>query len=161
MKYAITGKEMGKLQKIAKRITIQSHEHRTNIITYFQAMIAAARIEFNEDNDPTLQYFLMDCFKAAIKAELKYPHNPNKRNQALLSSENDLNDCTQYLKELCNFSKDKKQMVELRNGSFEKVQYTNNRDGEGTEGFMTDKGRWNPDGSSFTSSDYDIVEIHE
>ena len=64
--YAMTTKERKKLKKIAKRIVIQSYRHTDNITEYYAIMVQAAREEFSEDNDITLDDFLGECFRIAV-----------------------------------------------------------------------------------------------
>jgi len=69
-KYGITKFQIWLLKKIAKRITIQSHMHKENIITYYKIMYDAARSEFTEDNKPTLDGFLKECHQISLYREL-------------------------------------------------------------------------------------------
>lgn len=50
------------LKWICKKIVKQSSIHKTNIASYFQIMREAVENEFTEDNKPTLNYFLQECF---------------------------------------------------------------------------------------------------
>lgn len=70
MRYEMTGKERKRLKKIANRIVIQSECHTDNIVEYFKVMVEAARAEFREDNDTTLDYFLLEQFQNASKQVL-------------------------------------------------------------------------------------------
>ena len=49
------------LKRITKRIVIQSHEHRNNIIEYYNIIYDAVKKEFYEDNKITLDSFLSEC----------------------------------------------------------------------------------------------------
>ena len=50
------------LKLICKKLVKQSSIHKTNIASYFQIMREAVENEFTEDNKPTLDYFLQECF---------------------------------------------------------------------------------------------------
>lgn len=54
------------LKEITRKIVIQGFSHREDIIRYFEFLIEAARREFTEDNEPTLNDFLEECFKEAL-----------------------------------------------------------------------------------------------
>lgn len=68
MGYEMTGKERHSLQKIAKRIAIQSECHTANITEYYQVMVEVARKEFYEDNEITLYNFLLELFQIAFSS---------------------------------------------------------------------------------------------
>ena len=71
MKYKITKLQIIILKWIAKKIVIQSHHHRENIIVYYEILTEAARGQFTEDNKLTLDSFLYECHKQSlIKEEL-------------------------------------------------------------------------------------------
>ncbi len=55
------------LKYICKRIVVQGFNHKAYITEYYQIMQAAAENEFTEDNKPTLDGFLDDCFLQARK----------------------------------------------------------------------------------------------
>ena len=78
------------------------------------------------------------------------------RNEAMFVRQDELNEFT---KKLAEKAKDKPVRVKLRNGAWDEVLYRAEEDSSG--GFHApDWSRcWNPDGSSFTSTDYDIVEM--
>jgi hypothetical protein len=61
------------LKRITKKLVLQSPHHQKRIIAYYQIMRDAAKSEFSEDNEPTLNAFLLDCWHAA--------HKPTKENQ--------------------------------------------------------------------------------
>lgn len=81
MKYEMTGKERRNLKKIAKRIVIQSEQHAANITEYYNIIAEAARTEFNEDNDVTLNNFLMELFQKAFDTS-RFQHQLIIDNQA-------------------------------------------------------------------------------
>jgi len=54
------------LAKIAKRISIQSHEHTNNITMYYKIMADAAAAQFTEDNKETLDSFLVECHRKSL-----------------------------------------------------------------------------------------------
>lgn len=60
--YRITKFETWVLKRIAKRIVTQGFYHTENIETYYGIIKEAAEIQFTEDNKPTLDGFLEDCF---------------------------------------------------------------------------------------------------
>lgn len=53
------------LIKIAKKTVIQG-AHRRRIIEFYSVLVEAAREEFTEDNKPTLDDFLEECFQEAL-----------------------------------------------------------------------------------------------
>lgn len=71
--FTMTGKEQRKLRKIVKRITIQSEHHAANITEYYKIMAEAARLQFPEDNDVTLEGFLCEQFRKAFDTS-RYQH---------------------------------------------------------------------------------------
>lgn len=66
MNYKITSLQIKILTWIAKKIVIQSHHHKSNIITYYKILKDAARDEFSEDNKVTLNSFLTECNEIAL-----------------------------------------------------------------------------------------------
>lgn len=52
---------------ITKKIVIQSFDHRQNIIDYYEILNDAARNEFIEDNNCSIDKFLDDCFQLSLK----------------------------------------------------------------------------------------------
>lgn len=52
--YVLTG--------ICRRLVRQGSTHRQNIAEYYRIMRNAAEKEFKEDNKPTLDAFLQECF---------------------------------------------------------------------------------------------------
>ena len=61
------------LKRLTKRIVVQGPDHETNIIQYFNIMVEASNTEFSEDNRPTQDAFLRECFEAALT---KSHHKP-------------------------------------------------------------------------------------
>ncbi len=55
------------LRKIIKKTVTQGWSHRLRIIEFYRLLIDGARLEFSEDNKPTLDMFLRDCHEEAIK----------------------------------------------------------------------------------------------
>jgi hypothetical protein len=53
------------LKYICRRLVIQGHTHKANITEYYRIMYQAAQNEFTEDNKPTLDDFLRECFDEA------------------------------------------------------------------------------------------------
>jgi hypothetical protein len=54
------------LKYICRRIVIQGWNHKQNIIEYYSILADAAREEFTEDNDVTLNEFLSVCHKISL-----------------------------------------------------------------------------------------------
>ena len=52
------------LRRMARKIVIQGN-HRSRIIEFYRILLYAARTEFREDNDVTLNDFLEECHKEA------------------------------------------------------------------------------------------------
>jgi len=50
------------LKNICKRIVKQGPLHQARITAYYKIMREAAEKEFTEDNKPTLDAFLQECF---------------------------------------------------------------------------------------------------
>jgi hypothetical protein len=63
------------LKWICKKLVKQSSIHKTNIASYFQIMREAVESEFTEDNKPTLDSFLQECFDSTTN---KNNHHANK-----------------------------------------------------------------------------------
>jgi len=55
------------LREICKRLVTQGPLHQARITGYYQIMYEAARQEFCEDNKPTLDGFLGECFKQKVR----------------------------------------------------------------------------------------------
>ena len=53
------------LRWACRELVVQGYYHRTNIVAYFQIMRETAKREFYEDNKPTLDAFLQECFDEA------------------------------------------------------------------------------------------------
>jgi len=69
MEYRMTWLQRWLLKRIAKRLVIQSHAHQENIIEYFKIIWVEAHLQFTEDNYPTLDSFMEECYKeAALQA---------------------------------------------------------------------------------------------
>lgn len=65
-RYKITNLQIRVLRWITQKIVIQSHQHKSNIIAYYQVLTDAARLEFREDNKVTLDGFLTECHKESL-----------------------------------------------------------------------------------------------
>lgn len=72
-KYSMSWWEKLKLRKIARRIVWQSMYHQSNIVEYYKILAEAARDEFTEDNDTTLDDLLLELHRKASKEIL--PHS--------------------------------------------------------------------------------------
>lgn len=53
------------LKFLCRRIVKQGSTHKNNMIIYYRILWEAAENEFTEDNRPTLEAFLTECFEAA------------------------------------------------------------------------------------------------
>lgn len=53
------------LKRLCKELVAQGPHHKNNIIEYFTLMRQAARHEFREDTNPSLDSFLDECFTAS------------------------------------------------------------------------------------------------
>lgn len=58
------------LRKICKKIVRQGCYPENNIVEYYRIMLEAAEKEFTEDNIPTLQGFLANCFFESTGKEI-------------------------------------------------------------------------------------------
>jgi len=67
MNYRITNLQINILKWIAKKIVIQSCDHKNNIVIYYRIIADAARKEFREDNKVTLDSFLSECHSGSLK----------------------------------------------------------------------------------------------
>ena len=54
------------LQKLVRRLVIQGWSHQANITEFYKVINDAARVEFNEDNKPTLDDFLSECHENSL-----------------------------------------------------------------------------------------------
>lgn len=61
--YKITKFQAWILNKIFRFIVRQSWDHENNIKTVFILIRKAVEDEFTEDNDPTLDSFMLNCFE--------------------------------------------------------------------------------------------------
>ena len=52
------------LRRICRMLVVQG-AHRERIIAYYRIMHEAAAAEFREDNQPTLNSFLSECYQEA------------------------------------------------------------------------------------------------
>jgi hypothetical protein len=163
--YELTKKEVRQLEKIANRIFSLSCNYKSTITAYFRVLVRAARKNLREDNDPTIHSFFNECYEEAIAKELQYNLNTIiGDNKALLTSKNDLNTFTTYLKIRCKIYG--KQLVQLRDKTFIEIEYRpENKEDDTDAGFFTETHdncrMWRLDGSSVTSDDYDIISIRE
>ncbi len=55
-------KDRRALQTICQKLVKQGHLHKARITAYYKIMREAAEKEFKEDNKPTLEAFLQECF---------------------------------------------------------------------------------------------------
>jgi len=67
MRYKITAFQVCLLGWIARKIVVQSHMHKSNIIKYYEIINDAAHNEFTEDNEPTLNGFLTECHAESLR----------------------------------------------------------------------------------------------
>lgn len=54
------------LRRLARELVVQGPSHQGNITEYYAILAEAARVEFIEDNKPTLDGFLLECHEASI-----------------------------------------------------------------------------------------------
>jgi hypothetical protein len=52
---------------IARKLVVQGPLHRSNIVEMYRIIYNAAKDEFTEDNKPTLDAFLQECFDEVKK----------------------------------------------------------------------------------------------
>lgn len=57
------------MRRIIRREVRQGHDHDRRITNLYRMVRKAAREEFYEDNDPTLNQFLTECFEASLKGK--------------------------------------------------------------------------------------------
>jgi len=74
------------LKRIVRKITIQG-SHRQQMLYVFKKIVDEAREEFTEDNVPTLNYFLQDCFYESMG--LNFDDEMEKERKLNVRSEND------------------------------------------------------------------------
>jgi len=55
------------LSKICDKLVEQGPNHEGLIIQYYKIMVKEARKEFREDNKPTLDGFLRECFEKSLE----------------------------------------------------------------------------------------------
>jgi len=60
------------LRWICRKLVVQGPNHQGNITEYYKIMVEAAKDQFREDNDPTLQHFLEECQTNAFNSTKKY-----------------------------------------------------------------------------------------
>ena len=53
------------LERIARNLVVQGPEHQQNIVQMYRIIYNAAKDQFTEDNKPTLDEFLQECFDEA------------------------------------------------------------------------------------------------
>lgn len=51
------------LERICKKLVVQGPAHKQNIVDYYKIIRRAAKNEFTEDNDVTLDAFMSECHK--------------------------------------------------------------------------------------------------
>jgi hypothetical protein len=56
-----------RLEKIAESAVIQGEDHDARITEFYATLNRAARFEFIEDNRPTLEAFLRECFEKSLE----------------------------------------------------------------------------------------------
>jgi hypothetical protein len=64
----MTNLERRRLKRICKRIVVQGYDHKDNVTEYYRMMQEAVESEFTEDNKPTLNGFLDDCYAQARRS---------------------------------------------------------------------------------------------
>jgi hypothetical protein len=66
LKHNITRLQHKVLEGIFRRLVVQGHTHRLNIVEVLRLLAQASREEFSEDNDATQHAFLRECFDEAL-----------------------------------------------------------------------------------------------
>jgi len=74
----MTPQQKKRLEKIARKIVIQSPEHANNIVDYFKIIIEAVDNEFVEDARPTRDAFLTELLARAIEERTTSVDLPTK-----------------------------------------------------------------------------------
>ena len=69
-----------KLKKIAKEEVQQGPSHKYNIIDMYTIIRKMAANEFTEDNVPTLNHFLKECFEESLKVDI-YNYDITKKDK--------------------------------------------------------------------------------
>ena len=64
------------LKGIFKKAVIQGHDHTRNIERIYKLLREAAEEEFTEDNAPTLDGFLLECFEKSQSIYYKKQPDP-------------------------------------------------------------------------------------
>jgi hypothetical protein len=59
------------LKWLCRKLVSQGPNHESNITEYYRVIWKAARKEFREDNDPTLQKFMKECHERSMHSTLK------------------------------------------------------------------------------------------
>ena len=54
------------IERALRKIVIQGNSHHLRITEFYRMMTRAARIQFNEDNKPTLDQFLVECHRNSL-----------------------------------------------------------------------------------------------
>lgn len=67
----ISDKEKSILSNLCEKLVKQGSFHRENIVEYFGIMINATKNEFTEDNQPTVNAFMVECLEEAISRSNK------------------------------------------------------------------------------------------
>ena len=62
------------LKYIAKQLVVQSYTHMFNVIQYYDIIKEAAQDAFTENNRPTTNAFLTDCFNTSLNDDSKELH---------------------------------------------------------------------------------------
>jgi hypothetical protein len=70
MQNLITITQIWLLRRLCRKLVKQGYYHKTNITQYFRIMYQAAMVEFTEDNKPTLDAFLQECFDDAKEGKI-------------------------------------------------------------------------------------------
>ena len=67
--YQMTWFERWILNRIFKRLFVQSHQHQNNITQVFQLMRDTCNNYFTEDNASTMDVFMLDCIEPTLQSE--------------------------------------------------------------------------------------------
>lgn len=59
--------ELWIIRRACRKLVVQGPQHRDRIAEFYRVIRRAARREFTEDNTPTLNDFLTECFRDSLE----------------------------------------------------------------------------------------------
>ena len=65
--YPLSKLQIWLLKKIFTKSVVQGFDHKNNITNIYRLLYKAAQDQFTEDNKPTLDHFLNECFQEGLK----------------------------------------------------------------------------------------------